>query len=200
MKNCLQMKRKILFKFWYFSFLLIIVPLFGWQPASSNLKIPGNKIIITGRSTLQTFTIRYYFKEQLKQVYTKNVNSYLPKRTELQIPVRKLLFSNGHMKKDFLRLVHADEYPEIKIFYIPEIFKRQFSKQQQRIIQITIQITDVQKTYQVPVLFIRNNRPYTEMKGEVRIRLSDFNLKPKKYILGLIRIKETLKIDFMLYF
>jgi len=64
----------------------------------------------------------------------------------------------------------------------------------------TIQITGVQKTYQVPVLFIRNNSPYTEMKGEVRIRLSDFNLTPKKYIFGLIRIKEMLKINFILYF
>lgn len=191
---------KILFKIWYFIFLLIIVPLFGWQPASHNLKIPGNKIIITGKSTLQPFTIRYYFKEQLKQVGPININSCSPKQTELQIPVHKLLFSNGHMKKDFLRLVQADEYPDIKIFYTPEIFKGQFSKQLQRIISITVQITGVQKTYQVPVLFIRNNRPYTEMKGEVRIKLSDFNLKPKKYILGLIRIKETLKIDFVLYF
>jgi len=194
------MKRKILFKIWYFIFLLIIVPLFGWQPASHNLKIPGNKIIITGRSTFQPFTIRYYFKEQLKQVGAININSCPPKQTELRIPVHKLLFSNGHMKKDFLRLVHADEYPDIKIFYTPEIFKGQFSKQQQRIISITVQITGVQKTYQVPVLFMRNKRPYTEMKGEVRIRLSDFNLKPKKYIWGLIRIKEILKIDFSLYF
>ncbi len=194
------MKRKILFKIWYFIFLLIIVPLFGWQPASHNLKIPGNKIIIIGKSTLLPFTIRYYFKEQLMQVDTININSCLPKQTELQIPVHKLLFSNGHMKKDFLRLVHANEYPDIKIFYTPEIFKGQFSKQQQRVISIIVQITGVQKAYQIPVLFIRNNRPYTEMKGEVLIRLSDFNLKPKKYILGLIRIKEILKIDFILYF
>ncbi len=194
------MKKKILFKIWYFIFLLIAVSLFGQQPASPNLKIPQDKIIITGKSTFQPFTIRYYFKEQLKQVGSTYTNSYLSKQTELQIPVNKLLFSNGHMRDDFLQLVRADKYPEIKIFYPPEIFKGHFNKQQQRIISITVQITGVQKTYQVPVLFIRNNRPYTEMKGEVRIRLSDFNLKPKKYILGLIRIKEMLKINFILYF
>lgn len=193
------MKGRILFKIWYFIFLLITVPLFGQQPASPNSKIPQNKIIIIGKSTLQPFTIRYYFKEQLKQV-GPNINSCSSKQTELQIPVHKLLFSNGHMKKDFLRLIDADKYPYIKIFYTPEIFKGQFSKQQQKIISIAIQITGVKKTYQVPVLFIRNNKPYNEMKGEVRIKLSDFNLKPKKYILGLVRIKEVLKIDFILCF
>ena len=97
-------------------------------------------------------------------------------------------------------MVHAPEYPYIKLFYTPEIFNGQFNKQQQKIISITVQITDVQKTYQVPVLFIIDKGHYTELKGQVRIKLSDFNLNPKRYLFGLISIKDALKINFNLYF
>lgn len=97
-------------------------------------------------------------------------------------------------------MVHAPEYPYIKLFYTPEIFNGQFNKQQQKIISITVQITDVQKTYQVPVLFISDKGHYTELKGQVRIKLSDFNLNPKRYLFGLISIKDALKINFNLYF
>lgn len=194
------MKRKVGYTFLCFIFLLIAVSLFGQKQASPNSRIPQNKILIIGKSTLQTFTIRYYFSEQPKQTTSIDTNSCSLIQTELQIPVRELLFSNRHMRNDFLQLIRANKYPIIKIFYTPKIFKRQLNKQQQKIIPITIQITGVQKTYQVPVLFIGNNKAYTEMKGEVRLRLSDFHLKPKKYILGLIRIQETLRIKFILYF
>lgn len=194
------MKRGILLKFWTFIFLIIAAPLSGKQPASSNSKISQSKIIITGKSTLQNFTILYYFQKQLKSAAPINENSYSPKQTELQIPVNELLFSNRHMKKAFLNLVHANRYPFINLFYAPEIFKGKFDKQYSKIISLTMQISSIQKTYQVPVIFIKKNRFYTEMKGDVQIKLSDFNLKPRKYLLGLIHIKDLLKINFVLYF
>ncbi len=184
----------------YFTFLLFTIPLFGRQATHTNVIIPENKIIITGESNIQHFIISYYFRKLLKPANSINENLCPPKPEVLQIPVHKLLFSNRHIKTGFLRLVHAHEYPYIKLFYAPEIFNVQLNKQQQKIISITVQITDVQKTYQVPVLFISNNGPYTELKGHIRIKLSDFNLKPKRYLLGLISIKDALKINFNLYF
>jgi len=194
------MKRGPSFKVCCFTFLLFTIPLYGQQPIHINPLIPENEIIITGKSNLQHFIISYYFRKPLKPANPINENLRLPKQEVFQIPVHKLLFSNRHIKTDFLRLVNADEYPYIKLFYAPEIFKWQHNKQQQKIISITIQITNVQKAYQVSVLFIRDKGPYTELKGQVRIKLSDFNLKPKKYLLGLISIKDALKINFNLFF
>jgi len=63
-----------------------------------------------------------------------------------------------------------------------------------------IQITSVKKTYQVPVALLKKGKNYTKLKGQVQIKLSDFKLKLKRYFFGLIRLKDSLKITFILYF
>lgn len=67
-------------------------------------------------------------------------------------------------------------------------------------VPITIQITNVKKTYEVPVSLLQNAKTYTKLNGQIQIKLSDFKLKPKRYFFGLIRIKDMLNINFILYF
>ncbi len=103
------------------------------------------------------------------------------------------------MKDDFLNLVHAGKYPLIKLFYNPKILSH-IESRDQKTIPITIEITNVRKTYQVPISHFKSRGPYTKLKGQVQIKLSDFKLKPKRYFFGLIRIKDKLNINFILYF
>lgn len=175
--------------------MLLIFPL--------SAKLPGrfsneNKIIISGESNIQDFVVKYYFKGKLRTADTESADCSSPEGV-IKIPVQKLLFSNRHMKKDFLNLVHADQYPYIKLFYNPDLLSQIKNKNQQNI-PITIEITGVRKTYSIPVSLLEEGKSFTKLQGKVHIKLSDFKLKPKRYFFGLIRLKDTLKINFILYF
>jgi hypothetical protein len=158
-----------------------------------------NKIIISGESNIQDFMVHYYFNKKLKGSVSESADCSSSQKGVIQIPVQKLVFSNKHMKNDFLNLVHAKRYPLIKLFYNPELID-QFGANKQKNVPITIQITNVKKAYLVPVSLLIKRKNYTKLKGQVHIKLSDFKLKPKRYFFGLIRLKDSLKINFILYF
>lgn len=180
-----------------FAMILFTFPLSAQIPGGfSNNE---NKIIISGESNIQDFVVRYYFNKKLKGSVPKSADFSSSEEGIIQIPVRKLLFSNRHMKNDFLNLVHAKNFPLIKLFYNPELID-QFGTKKQKTVPITIQITNVKKTYLIPVSLLKKGKNYTKLKGQVQIKLSDFKIKPKRYFFGLIRLKDSLKINFILYF
>ncbi len=158
-----------------------------------------NKIIISGESNVQDFVVRYYFKKKLEIAGPADTGILSRPEGVIRIPVDKLLFSNRHMREDFLDLVHAGQYPLIKLFYNPRNLNR-FRGQGKKTVLITIQITNIKKTFEVPVTVLENNDHFAKLKGQIQIKLSDFKLKPKRYFFGLIRIKDMLNINFILYF
>ena len=192
-----KMKKESLFKICFISVLLLLVaPVLGQQPGNNNAE---NTIIISGESNIQDFTVRYYFKKQSKPTNGETTGLASPQHDEIRIPVNKLLFSNRHMKDDFLNLVHAKKYPLIRLLYNPEMLSR-LDTLKSKTVPITIQITNIKKTYKVPVSILNKEGVYIELKGLVQIKLSDFKLKPKRYFFGLIRLKDKLNINFILYF
>lgn len=192
------MKKDFLIKIVFsIAMILLTFPLSAQMPGGFSHK--KNKIIISGKSNIQDFVVRYYFNKKLKASTAESADCSNSKEGIIQIPVHKLLFSNRHMKNDFLNLVHAKKFPVIKLFYNPGLID-QFGANKQKTVQITIQITNVKKTYQVPVSLLKKGINYTKLKGQVQIKLSDFKLKPKRYFFGLIRLKDSLKINFILYF
>lgn len=192
------MKKEFLIKIVFsFTMILLTFPLLAQLPGrfSSN----ENKIIISGESNIQDFVVRYYFNKKLKGSVPESADCSSSQEGVIQIPVHKLLFTNRHMKNDFLNLVHGNRFPFIKLFYNPELID-QFGLKKQKMVPITIQITNVKKTYLIPVSLLKQGKNYTKLKGQVQIKLSDFKLKPKRYFFGLIRLKDSLKINFILYF
>ena len=192
------MKKEFLIKI-IFSLMMILVALPLSAQLTNRFSSNENKIIISGESNIQDFVVRYYFDKKLKASVPESSDYSSVKDSVIQIPVDKLLFSNRHMKEDFLNLVHASQFPFIKLFYNPELID-QFGANKQKTVPITIQITDVRKTYRVPVSLLEKESTFTKVKGQIQIRLSDFKLKPKRYFFGLIRLKDVLKINFILYF
>lgn len=191
------MKKEFLIKILFFLALMIIgYPLCAQFPGRFNGE---NQIIISGKSNIQDFVVRYYFKKRLKVVFHDSTDCSDTQKSVIQIPVHKLLFSNHHMKDDFLNLFQANKYPYIRLFYNPELLGW-FGKKKNKTVPIVIQITDVKRTYRVPVSLLKKDGSLTKLKGRVQIRLSDFKLTPKRYFFGIIHLKDLLNINFILYF
>ncbi len=181
--------------------LFITLVFFAFQVSAQK---PGrfdgeNKIIISGESNVQDFVVRYYFKKRLEITSSADTGCSSQQNGLIQIPVNKLLFSNRHMRDDFLNLVRANQFPLIKLYYDPKTLNR-FEDHSKKTVLITIQITNVKQTYEVPVSLLRDTKTYTKLKGKIELKLSDFKLTPKRYFFGLIRIKDMLNINFILYF
>ena len=192
-----QMKKEFLIKILFFSVcILLVTPMFAQHPGRSS---DENRIIIAGESNIQDFVVRYYFKKSIRTINIESPDSTSLQKGIIQIPVNNLLFSNRHMKDDFLNLVHAKKYPEIKLIFNPRMLSG-LDTTKHKTVPIIIEITNTKKTYQVPVTCLNTEGVYIKLGGQVQIKLSDFKLKPKRYLFGLIRLKDKLDINFILYF
>lgn len=100
------MKNNFLNKILLFvTLVLVALPTLAQHPGRFT---DENKIIISGESNIQDFVVRYFFKGKL-EVASPGDSAHISRQNGvIQIPVDKLLFSNRHMRDDFLNLVQAD--------------------------------------------------------------------------------------------
>lgn len=159
---------------------------------------PDNKIIIQGSSNLSNFTLSLQFRKDNLNI-TSHSRCSEPKDSVLILPIANFTYSNPLMKRDLYNLIDAEDYPFIKIYYPPEMLSKGTTGDLQQFVLI-VQIRDVCRTYTVPVNYNQQSENIFEAEGSLHVKLSDFQLKPKKYFFGLIKLKNNLKIDFYLYF
>ena len=160
---------------------------------------PDNKIIIQGSSNLSNFTLSLQFRKDSLNSTTGFSGCSETKDSVLVLPVSDFNYSNPLMKKDLYHLIDAENYPYIKIYYPPEMLNKSIIGDLHHF-DLVVQIRNVCRTYQVPVNYSRRSKNTFEAEGSLNVRLTDFQLKPKKYFFGLVKLKNNLKIDFYLYF
>ncbi|MBN2615071.1 MAG: hypothetical protein JXR71_05200 [Bacteroidales bacterium] len=160
---------------------------------------PDNKIIIRGSSNLSTFTLSLQFRKDSLNNIADTSQCAATSDSVLILPVADFSYSNPLMKKDLYHLIDADQYPFIKIYYPPEMLNRSTTGKLHQF-ELVVQIRNMCRTYKVPVNYNKHSKNTFEAEGSLNVKLSDFQLKPKKYFFGLVKLKNNLKIDFYLYF
>jgi len=101
------------------------------------------------------------------------------------------------MTNGFLEDIKAKEYPQIKINFLS--FQR-LPKYEQGIEKINchmmISLAGTSKTFNIKCILETDKSGFVHLKGEKFFKFSDFNLKPRKPMLGLVKINESLQVIF----
>jgi len=152
---------------------------------------------ISGSTNINQFEFRLEYAANqaflIKEpIDTTNLNNYY----KISIPVRSLETRNKLIYNDFLKLLKADQYPDITI-EIPYVhLNRIFSGIACTDHQIIINIAGVAKSYVIPSTSSHCEGDKVYISGIEKIRLSDFHLTPPVKFMGLVKVKDIVSIDF----
>jgi hypothetical protein len=120
-------------------------------------------------------------------------------KADVNIPVRRLKTENKYMYSDFLALLKEPEYPYISIGIDENSL--QSENESSPVISPIVDITIAGITNQYTIKCDVENEFSSKMiKGETKIRLTDFNIQPPTKMLGLVKVKDEIDINFGILF
>jgi hypothetical protein len=167
--------------------------------SSSNHHEPGNKLMlkIIVSTNVECFTCEY--QSQLTGSYAvagRNQSTEFS-GLRLSIPTDFIDCNNEIINNDMKQMLKSGYHPEIHVNI--DDFSVINTRNSQTFTDVVITMVGTRKRYSVPVLtFVQNEQLF--LQGSVQILLSDFGLKPPKKLLGLVRVKDFVGIQFNLIF
>lgn len=162
----------------------------GWLAINGTTNLVSFKLVHSGEKLLDksmTFNI------------TQNKNKIYLNQNQLTIQVKNFTSDNPMALRDFMKLINAAKYPNIKvqlnhIEISPTKDNEPYSK---GTISIIITLTGVSRQYNIP--FTTNKfGEGIRIEGSKKFSIKDFGLEPPVEMLGMIRVSEWISIDFKL--
>lgn len=102
------------------------------------------------------------------------------------------------LTRDFKELLNSSDYPHIKIEVLG--WKELDDKSNIQTVQLNanLTITGVTREIQIPIQISRNDDQYI-CEGVTEINITEFNIDPPRRLLGLVKVKSHIEIEFKLY-
>jgi hypothetical protein len=123
---------------------------------------------------------------------------------KILVPLKNLDCGESGRNKDMLEMLKAKDFPNI-ILDFKELGVSDWKKNLQTGHQtseiyskIEITIGGVAVTYPVHLSLVKIDENNILASGRKILKVTDFNIQPKTYLLGLVKIKELVEIDFEL--
>lgn len=164
-------------------------------PMKTRVKIlPKSTLVIKGSSNVNSFACEYdnaLLDDELVVLYNSN-NSSKIELEQAQFKICSQGFDCCHqlITKDLRKTLKADTYSYITI-NVKEINRTNTDFT----CTAAVEIAGKQKEYEIPICISKNNN----IKGTLKLKINDFNLRTPKKAFGLIEVKNTVEIDFDLY-
>ncbi|MGX1025072.1 YceI family protein [Psychroflexus sp. MBR-150] len=179
----------------YLQFIFVALVLYSSSYKSVKVNILKNsKIAIHGSSNVNKFICEYENVINLSNDiinYSLDDNQIKLKDTELLLNTKAFDCGNKGMNRDFKSLLNADKYENIKIQVLSIMPEKDCIS-----ITSNISISGHQKQYKFTVNASQNG----SYKGSLDLNICDFDLKPPTKMLGLVKVDETITIEFDVYF
>lgn len=153
---------------------------------------PESKLIIKGTTNINKFNCHFNISKLQNPIpvnFEVKNNKMIFDETYLILKNDCFDCGNKNINKDFRALLKTNKYPEIFI-HLNEIKKFKLTSE----VTLNMEIAGIIKSYTIPVKIEDN----LLVKGKLIMDINDFNLKPPKKILGLIKVNSTIEIDFQL--
>ncbi len=165
--------------------------------SKSVLIAPESKLYITGSSNVNKFKCEFNIKTlnaPISVIYSEQQDVIHFENTTLTLENSCFDCGGNAINKDFYRLLKSEEYPHI-FLRLKQIKK---THQDKNGIEATveIEIAGISKSYLMEAQFVNNHDLI--ISGQLKLDISDFDLKPPKKIFGLIIISEDIEISFKL--
>ncbi len=155
-----------------------------------------SSIIISGTTNVNKFIIKYR-----GDVFTPfSVNNTEEDSLILLIPVDKFTAESKLMLSDFLKLINASEYPYIQIIIKDKLNKEFFNISTESKKEILVGVNGITNSYFCNSKLQESYQNKWYFSGELKIKLSDFNIIPPEKFFGLIKVKDAVSISFKILF
>lgn len=153
-----------------------------------------NAIIIEGYTNVNTFNLHYDFVKTPLLVLHDTVATSLESTTyKITMPVHKFKAENEQMKRDFLELMQAQNYPNIFI-EIPGKHLKDICDGSKSSLIFTVIISGVRKQIECAFSALQKDNSIL-LSGSKELLLTDFNLSPRTYYY-FIKVKNNITINF----
>jgi hypothetical protein len=163
----------------------------------------GSKLSILGRTNVNHFQCKYTeaIEPEALQVNIRSAADGLY-FSNAYIQLQTIFFKCGpsQMNQDLQAFLKVKEHPSASIRLIKvDISGDQIMNKprQEAISLMEITLAGITKRYQIPVTITYDGGEYG-FSGSLELNICDFNLEPPVVMMGLIRVKEEVKVDFKL--
>lgn len=152
---------------------------------------------ITGHTNVNSFFLKYSGSDVVKSSASNNDVGDTGKRNLIiSIPVKSFVFSNNLMRKDFFKMLKADEYTEIPI-QLKEVKDLNGLKDNtQESVTVDITLAGVTKTVFLSCRISKMESGGYLLSGTKLLLLTDFDISPPSKFLGMVKVNNEIKIDF----
>lgn len=182
--------------------VLLIVTVFGSFTGSERkwLVTAESRLEISGSSNINTFQCRNLSYAGSDTLYEKRGAS--PHSSLLngiiKLKAEKFDCQNRLITNDFRRTLNAEDHPEIKVRFLCLRTNKNTSTWAPVSGEVEITIAGVSRKYDIDCQFLNSGKSKAQLKGEKIVRLSDFGLEPRPKVLGMVKVDDTVKVDFHL--
>ncbi|NRD20484.1 YceI family protein [Winogradskyella eckloniae] len=152
---------------------------------------------INGKTNVSTFECEFNMSAISKSIAI----TYVDFENNIEFDDAKLILPNVEfdcggkaINKDFKALLKTEEFPEITLKLI-ELSKVKTSSNS-RTATIEISISNVVKTYNIPVSIVNND--ILHVNGVMPLDITDFNLVAPAKMLGMVKVSPLIEIEFSL--
>jgi hypothetical protein len=114
----------------------------------------------------------------------------------IYIPVKSFRTNNQQIYQDFLSLVKAEEYPNIRIAIAQVDIHRIKNAKSAILISVAVIIAGKKCCYNIPCQISGCENDCFFLNGSQRMKLTDFRLTPPEKFFGLIRVNNEIKVNF----
>lgn len=152
-----------------------------------------NYVAIHGSSNVNEFKL-YNNSPFIADVHSK------PDYHIIKMEVDEFTADNERMVKDFQQLINASKYPSIKI----AVQKRKWADFEETSgltnFKTRVTLSGVTKKYNVPCELTNQLDGGYTIEGKLAVKLTEFKLEPPVKLLGLVKVKNTVFVNFVFHF
>lgn len=153
-------------------------------------------LLIKGESNINNFSCLYDNDEIKKTIPIK----YTVEGDKIRFDKTVLLLNNtffdcggNGINRDLRKTLNTEDYPQIALT-LNEIEKTEDPSKINA--EIAIKIAGISHNYRIPIEIIKNQNLI--VNGQLKIKLTDFNLNPPKKLFGIIAVDNKIEITFNL--
>ncbi len=191
----------------FFLILILFVPVTGasqvWKVNAASNVTPVNYVYISGETNVNCFECRYIENQDdnLYHSFQLIYDKISGQSVKADIPVSEFECSNEIMYDDFMELLKAGDYPYIRIEIDPSQVKNILpGKSSQADLNVSLTIASIKKVQPVSCWITNPGNNSMSLSGTTTINIIDFQLEPPVKFLGLVRVKNEVKINFSFNF
>jgi hypothetical protein len=162
---------------------------------------PSSKLIITGKTNINSFQCSSAYCGRDTLVLQEGGPGNRPLFLKGYVGLDASAFNCGlqMMTNDFGKTIKSKEYPSISIDFISfERLPIYGCAEEKFRSHLKISLSGVTRSFEVTCSIEAKSNGQIHLKGGRNFIFSDFNLEPPTHMMGMVKVKETLDVNFHL--